>query len=809
MYKNYLKIAWRNLLKNRVQTGINLLGLTASMSSCLCILIYVLAQLGYDDHYSDADRIYRIQSKIQNLSGNNSEINTAGTSPPIAFALKEDFPEVEEVCRIVHMEQFESPIRSFESTDAHYAKRGYVADSTFFKLFDYKLVEGSTTKALDAPSSIVLSSTLAKKLFGAESALNKTVVLGTGERASNKTVTAVFDEDHDKTHLKPNYIISMNTEGVGQFVRNNTNYATQNFVYSYVKLNAKSKASNLEAKLPDFLQRRGAKDLAAVGFEKTLLLQSIKDIHLYSKGIGPQLGEVSDIGFLLTLLTLAGIILLVACINFINLRTAFANKRAKEIGVRKVVGANKMTLTYQFLSESILLTCIATLISIPVAIFLIPYINEVGATGLTIIDVFDIKVISVLLVLAIITGFFAGAYPALILAAIQPIKALKGGIAQVLTGGTGLRRVLVVVQFVVSTILIVAVIVIVQQVQFAQHKDFGYDQENLIAIRLGTEETSSRYEAIKQQFSQVPGVTDIGGSSYYPSQRVFGDFGGHLPGTDPSKLTLIHYSGMTPNYLKTAGMKLIAGRDIRANDSTQTVVNEAVLSALGIPIEEALSTKIASTYEGETDYYDIVGVVENFHFAPLTETIAPMAIFNNTNPGWLVVRSKTTDFKALLAQLKNKWDAFSSETPFEYAFVDERVNELFAQEERLAKISMVFTILAILISCLGLFGLVSYVAEQKKKEIGIRKVLGATINSIVQLLAKDFIKLVGIAFMIASPIAYYFMRQWLDGYSYRIELHWWVFALAGGSAVLITLITVSFQSLRSALANPVKSLRTE
>jgi len=809
MIKNHFKIAWRNLLKNKIQTGINLLGLTASIASCLCILVYVLAQLGYDNHYSNADTIYRIQTKIKHRSGNNLDINTAGSSPPIALALKEDFPEVEEVCRVVHMEQFESPIRSVESTDSHYAKRGYVADSTFFKLFDYPMVEGTPKEALDAPSSIVLSSSLAEKLFGVESALNKTVVLGTGEQAKNKTVTAVFDDTFDKTHLNPNYIINMNTEGVGQFVQNNNNYATQNFVFSYIKLNSKSSAESLEGKLPDFLQRRGAKDLAAVGFEKTLLLQPIKDIHLYSKGIAPQLGEVSDIGFLYTLLTLAGIILLVACINFINLRTAFANKRAKEIGVRKVVGANKIALTYQFLSESIVLTFLATLLSIPLAIFLLPYINELGKSGLGILDVFNLKVLVSLFALALATGFFAGAYPALILAAIKPIKALRGGTAQVLSGGTGLRRILVVFQFVVSTVLIVAVIVIVQQVRFGQHKNLGYDQENLIAVRLGTQETSSRFDAIKQQFLEIPGVNEIGGSNYYPSQKVFGDFGGHLPGTDPTKLTLIHYSGMTPNYMNTVGMKLKAGRDLRSNDSTQTVVNEAVLRSLGIPFEEALSSKIASTYEGVTDYYDIVGVVENFHFAPLTESIAPIALFNNTSPGWLVLRAKTTDFKVLLSQLEEKWGGFTAETPFEYAFVDERVKELFVQEERLARISMVFTILAILISCLGLFGLVSYVAEQKKKEIGIRKVLGATIDSIVQLLAKDFIKLVGIAFLIASPIAYFFMQQWLNGYSYRIDIQWWVFVLAGGTAVMITLLTVSFQSIKSALANPVKSLRTE
>ncbi len=809
MFKNYLKIAWRNLTKNKLQTGINLLGLTVGTASCLCILVYVLAQTGYDTQFAEAETIYRIRTKIKHIGVNSPDTNSATAGPPIAFAMKEDFPEIEEACRIVYMEQFESPIRIAESTESYYAERGYVADSTFFKVFDYPLLEGTAQNALDAPNSIVLSATLAKKLFGNQNALNRNIVLGAGEQAANKTVTAVFKDDFGKTHLNPNYIISMNTPGVGQFVRSVQNYATQNFVYSYVKLAPAASATNLERKLPEFLQRRGAKDLAAAGFEKTLLLQPIKDIHLYSKGINNQLDIVSEIGFLYTLLILAGIILVVACINFINLRTAFANKRAKEIGVRKVVGANKSSLTYQFLGESLLLTFFATLISIPLTILLLPFINELGHGDLNLSDVLNAKIAVLLFGLALITGLLAGVYPALILAAIKPIKALKGGITEMASGGVGLRKALVVFQFVVSTALIVAVVIIVQQVRYGQNKDLGYKQENLLAVRLGTYETFSRFDAIREQFSTVSGVKNIAGANNYPSQRVFGDFGGHLPGTDPTKRTLIHYSGMSPGYINTVGMRLIAGRDFRANDSTQTIVNKAVLESLGIPFEQALSSKIASTYEGETELYDIIGVVENYHFAPLTESIAPIALFNEDTPGWIVMRTETTDFKTLLASLEDKWMGITKETPFEYTFVDQQVAKLFEEEQRLGKISVVFTILAILISCLGLFGLVSYVAEQKKKEIGIRKVLGASINSVLGLLTKDFIKLVGIAFLIASPMAYYFMQKWLEGFTYRIEIQWWVFVLAGGFALIITLITVGFQSIKSAMANPVKSLRTE
>ena len=808
MLKNYIKIAWRNLTKNRLQTLINLLGLTVGIASCLCILVYVFAQFGYDSQFTDADSLYRIRTKIKHLNSNSPDSDMPAASPPIAFALKTDFPEVEEACRIVYMDQFDAPLRVAESTESQYVTRGYLADSTFFKLFDYPLLEGTAAEALDTPNTMVLSATLAGKLFGREKALNRTVVLGTGEQASNYTVTAVFKDDFGKTHLNPNYIISMSTPGLGTFVKNNQNYATQNFVYSYVKLAPATRASQLEEKFPAFLQQRGAKDLADANFAKTMLLQPVQDIHLYSEGIGPQLDKVSDIGFLYTLLLLAGVILIVACINYVNLRTAFANKRAKEIGVRKVIGADKGSLAYQFLGESLLLTFFAALVCIPLTILLLPYINEFGYSDLVIADILNYRILLFLLGLALVTGLIAGFYPALILAAVKPVNALRGGTSNINPGGGGIRKVLVVFQFIVSASLIVAVIIIVQQLRYGQNKDLGYEEENLLAVRLGTEETVRGFNTLKERFSTVSGVAQVAGANNYPSQRILGDFSAHLPGRNSSRIS-VHYSGISPGYLNTVGMKLIAGRDLRAGDSTQTIVNRATLDALGILLENALASQIVNTYEGESRAYDIVGVVENYHYAPLTEKVAPAALFNEVAPGWIVLRAETRDFRTLLAGLEEQWKAFTTETPFEYTFVDQQVQKLFEEELRLAGISMAFTCLAIFISCLGLFGLVSYVAEQKKKEIGIRKVLGASIRSVTLLLTKDFLRLVAVALLVAFPLAWYFMNRWLEGFSYAIDIQWWVFLLAGCIALIITMLTVGFQSLRSAMANPVNSLRTE
>jgi len=809
MFKNYLKIAWRNLTKNKQQTIINLFGLTVGTVCCLAILTFVNAQLGYDTHHKDATLLYRIRTKIKSVNNNSIDSDMATAGPPIAFAMKEDFPEVSEACRIVYFgEGSEQLLRAADSDQGYYEPRGYVADSTFFELFKYELIEGTTANSLSAPNSIALSATLAEKLFGFEKALNQTLVLGAGEQQLDVTVKAVFQDGIDKTHLNPNYILSMTSPGIGEFVRNVENYATQNFVHSYLKLVPGSDALDLEKKLPAFLQRRGAKDLAATGFDKTLLLQPVKDIHLYSRSITNQIGSVSDIGYLYAMLILAFIIQLIACVNFVNLSTARASKRAKEIGVRKVVGADRSSLVRQFLGESVLLSFFAVMVSIPLTILLLPLLNRFTDGNLDFSDVLNLKILLVLTVVGLLTGLLAGIYPALILSSIRPVKVLKGIINEQ-SGHGGLRKALVVFQFVVSIALVTAVIIVTQQLKYAQSKDMGFDKENLLAVRLGTDEVRNKFDAIRTQLATVSGVAEVAGTNNYPSAPIFGDLGIHLPGQDEANLTAVFYNGITPNYFETVGTKLLAGRGLRTNDSIQVVVNMATLDEFNIKLEDALASKLIQTYESESTIYEIVGVAENYHFASLKEAIDPMLLFNDDNPDWLILKTETKNFKVLLEKLEASWKSINPYTPFVYTFVDKQVEKLFEEEQRLGQISIVFSILAIIISCLGLFGLVSYVAEQKKKEIGIRKVLGASINSVVQLLTKDFLKLVGIAFLVASPIAYYLMQRWLEDFTYRIDIQWWVFVLAGGFALVITLLTVGFQSIKSALANPVKSLRTE
>ena len=807
MIKNYFKIAWRSLRKNKLQTVINLLGLTVGTVCCLSILVYVMAQFGYDTHYEDAASLYRIRTKIVNPDG--TVYNSATSSPPIAFALKEDFPEVEEACRVVYFGSGnDALLRVTGSNEGTYEPRGYLADTTFFKLFTYSFTEGRPAGALHKFNSVVLSSALAKKLFGNEKALNKNLILNDGDNELNLTITGVFDETTGKSHLRPNYVLSMNSPGLGKYVQSIQNFATENFTHSYVKLALGANTESLEKKFPSFLQHHGAEDLASTGFEKTIFLQRVKDIYLHSKGAMNQIDRVSDIKYLYVLLVLALFIQLMACINFINLNTAQANKRAREIGVRKVVGANKGLLVHQFIGESLMLSTFASLISIPLTALVLPLVNTLTQGNMAYTALLDWKILLLLLSLSLFTGLLAGTYPALVLSSIKPAKVLKGRIS-LQSGNGNFRRALVVFQFVVSIALITAVIIITQQVKYIQNMDMGFDKENLLVIRLGSQDISEKFVALKTQITAVPGVSQVAGSNHYPSENIRGDIGVHLPGKDPTNQPLVKYNGIDKDYFTTVGTPLLAGRDLRAHDSSQVIVNKATIDKFQIPLEDAVGTKLLSQYEGDIDEYEIVGVAGDYHFASLKEPITPLLLYMDKTPNWLIVKAKTTDFGRLLHDLERSWKSVNANTPFVYTFVDKEIEKLYAEEKRLSRISVVLTCLAILISCLGLFGLVSFIAEQKKKEIGIRKVLGADIGTVVGILAKDFVILVIIALLIATPLAYYFMHNWLQDFTYRISISWWIFVLAGGLSLFITLLTVSVQTIKAATANPVKSLRSE
>ena len=808
MLKNHLKIAWRSLFKNKSYSIINITGLTAGTVCFLYIILYVNAQLGYDTHHTGAENLYRIRTFIKGGNGNN-DFNSATASPPIAFGLKTDFPEVEEACRIVYIPgATDKLIKSDELKQGVFAERGYLADSTLFDLFSFRFVQGSTKQALQGPNTIVLSSSLAQKLFGKEESIGKVVTIGAGRDEQTLAVTGVFDEHFGKSHLNPNYIISMNTPGLGLFVKNNNQWLGQNFVVSYIRLNPHSDASQLESKFPGFLQKHAGEDLREQGMEKSLYLQKVKDIHLYSKGTENQIGKTSDIQYLILLLSLAFFIQLIACINFINLSTAQSSKRSQEIGMRKVIGSGKSSIVTQFLGESLLITFIAIMVALPICWLLLPFFNEIMQSNIGILDIIQPKILITLFALWFFTGLIAGVYPALYTAAIKPLQAMKrfGGVAG---NFEVFRKALVIFQFTIAIVLIVGVSIVGNQVRFLNNKDLGFDQKQRIAIHMDTEVTRDKFEVISTQLQQLAEIEGTAGSQFYPSEDVLYDKRIRLSGQGLEQQMMAKVNFVTESYFETMDIPVIAGRSLLPSDSNQVVVNEMLLKNLQITLSEAIGTRLFNTYEDHTEEYTIVGVHKDYHYHSLKNPILPLMSFYTPTPSRLLCEVKGGSYDQIVSKIEDQWNATFPNVPLQYSFIDENVRKLYEEEARLMRLSGVLTSLAILISCLGLFGLATFIATRRTKEIGVRKVNGAKVWEVMTLLNKDFLKWVGIAFSIGSPLAWFVMDKWLESFAYKTNMSWWIFALAGVLAMMVALLTVSWQSWKAATRNPVEALRYE
>jgi putative ABC transport system permease protein len=788
MIKNYFLIAWRNIWRNKSFSFLNILGLTAGTVCCLYIVLFVRSQYGYDTHHADAGSIYRIRTVIESR-GEDKGFNSATSSPPIAMAMKRDFPEVVAAARVQYFgDQGEYLLSLPESENAFYEPKGYLADSTFFQIFNYRFTEGVALHALDEPYTVVLSSAVARKLFGTSPALNKSIHIKNRQNGHVFRITGVYDEHYGKSHLQPHFIMNMNSGGLGEFIRNNNQWAGQNFIYSYIKLNPQADAIALGAKLPAFLEQHGALNLRQLNMKKQLFLQKVTDIHLHSKGISNQIDDVSNASFLNLLLTIAIFIQLIACVNFINLTTARSVRRAREIGVRKVIGAIRASLIGLFLSESILISFITVLLAVPVVVLMLPWLNQLtqGTTGL-----------------------LAGTYPAFYLSGFRPAQVLKGVIS-FRPSSALLRKGLVVFQFVIAIVLIIGVIIISNQLKYMQSSDLGFNQDQKIIIPFKDEETQGQFDFYRNEVSKLNTINGTAGCVYYPTKRVLSDFLIYTAGKDMSSAQLVRINRIDAGFYPLLDIPILAGRNLTQTDtSNQTVVNEKTLTVLNIELDKAIGTRLYSEFEGNREEYEIVGVTGDYNFNSLKEDINPLISFYSRRPNYLIIGTNTSDYKSLINDLGSIWKKNITAAPFEYSFLDEDIQKQYTQENTLKKISNAFTGLAILICCLGLFGLAMFTAQQRIKEIGIRKVLGASVTGIAAMLSKDFIKLVFISILIASPLAWWAMNKWLEDFAYKPAISGWVFVLAGTSALLIALVTVSFQAIKAAIANPVSSLRSE
>lgn len=807
MFRNYFKTAIRFLLKNKTFSFINIIGLAVGTLCCLYILLYVKDQYSYDKHQKNAQNVYRITTS---LASKGDKHNMATASPPIAPAIKEDFPEVEQFTRVVSGITAKQHLLRYKETSI-YEKEALFVDSTFFDVFTYHFNAGSASEALTEPYTIVLLKPVADKLFGTEDPVGKVIEIDNAFGKQNFTVNAVVDESLGKSHIKANLFIAMNSGGIGGFVRQSTAWAGNNFVNSYIKLRPRADAVSLEKKLPAFLNKHGQQQLKEMGMEKQLHLQAIGSIHT-TTGYEAELSKTVNPSFLNLLLLIAVLIQLIACINFMNLSTARASKRAKEVGVRKVIGAGRSDLIRQFMSESFSLALIAVIIALPLLLIALPYLNQITGSDIQFSFLTKYSTWTLLTGIVVVTGLVAGSYPAFYLSAFEAIKVIKGNFSNQVSA-IGIRRSLVVFQFVLSIVLIAGIIVIYSQLDYIQNKDLGFDKNQKLIFSFHTEDTKSKMPSFAEDLRQLSGVKAVSRANNYLSQFVFNDHGVYLAGGNMPNAIDAQNMTTDENFVTANGIKLISGRDFRLYDSGKVLVNETLVKRLGLTPENAPGTRLYTQYEPDPPtFVEIAGVMKDFNYNSLHEDVRPfMLVYNpsSENISQVIVAANSANYSALLKKIEAVWRKNLPSVPYEYTFLDAQVQKLYETEITLSRIINLFTLIAILISCLGLFGLAAFSAEQRKKEIGIRKVLGATVSGIVQLLSKDFVKLVFVSFAIATPIAWWTTSKWLQAFVYRINISWWMFALAGMIAIFIALLTVSFQAVRAAMANPVKSLRTE
>ncbi len=809
MLKNYVKIALRSLLKDKIFSGINILGLALGLGCCILISLYTLDELSYDRHHRDPENLYRVATEIISPE---RHMKIATSPAPLAPALKRDLPEVEAAVRVMRPPGVSQHIlrhgeRQFVENS------GLWVDADFFQLFSYDFLHGNPMEALRQPNCVVLSDELANKLFGEANPVGQTIEIDDNYGAFDYQVTGVFKQTGFNSHLEASFLVSLKSKGIGEYAYSRTNWAGNNFLLTYIRTRPGTQTESVQSKFPALLAQYAAADLEAAGFEKKHFLQPVPDIHLHS-GLPGDGGKTGSIALVYTLSSIAILVLLVACINYMNLSTAKSTRRAREIGVRKVLGSQRSTLALQFICESVILTLVAAVLVLVALELFLPKFNQLIRRDLSLLASINSSAIAILLGIVLITGIAAGSYPAFFLSSFAPVRALQGEIAEKLSART-LRKVLVAFQFVISISLIIGIIVISRQLSFMQNKQLGFAKEQRLVIPFRTETAVEQQEVFKQAVLAEQSVRSATATSSYPSRFVVHDNQFFLEGNtiDEAVICKINYSDH--DVVETFGYEIVAGRDFSkqyATDiSTAILVNEATLKSLGLNLANAVGARLNTVWNDENRTFEIVGVVRDFHYQSLHEVVRPFVFLlsRDLDLPYMVLQLETSDYSATLTRLEQIWQEHLPQVPFEFSFLDEQVNQQYQQEQQQAKLVGYFTILAIFIACLGLYGLASFTAARKTKEIGIRKVLGASVASIVSLLSRDFLKLVVLANLIAWPVAWFAMQKWLENYAYRVEVNWWTFVIAGSLAFMIALLTVSAQSVKAALANPASSLRDE
>ena len=807
MIRNYIKTAIRSLMKNKGFTFINVFGLALGLATCLLIVFYVFDELSYDRFNTKADRIYRVDNDIKFGGVANSY---AVAPAPMAAALKADFPEIEQVVR-------------FRMGGGNQVKKGnqniqedmmVYTDNSIFDVFTLPVISGSEKNALTEPHTVVITEDIAKKYFNTTNAVGKVLIFN--DTAQYK-VTAVINNIPKQSHFDFGFFISMPTWRDSR----NVSWLSNNY-NTYILFKPGTDVKTFEAKLPQFYRKQAGPQLQGImhlsfdQFENAgnyirVSLTPLIKIHLTSNREA-ELSNNGNILYVYIFSAIAIFILLIACVNFMNLSTARSSNRAREVGVRKVLGSPRKYLIAQFLTESIIVTLIGAMIALFAAWALLPLFNQMAGKNLVVTPQIISWLIPVMFSIIIIIGCLAGAYPALFLSAFRPIDVLKGKLSSGFKGGM-LRSFLVVFQFSISIFLIIGTLVIYNQLKYIQNKDLGYNRNHVLIIN-NVWTLGKGAKTFKNEIKQIAGVQSatltgaLPTAGYGNSTTFFKD-----PVIDQKRALMSQDWAVDQDYIPTLVIKMIAGRNFSTEmltDSTAVIINESAAKILAFqnPLDQYIY--MPSDNMGKIlQRVHIIGVIKDFNFRSLRENVTPLILLNNEDTGALSVRVNSANIALLLSQIKSKFKEISPNGQFSYSFMDDDFDALYRSEQRIGTIFIAFTSLAIIIACLGLFGLAAYAAEQRTKEIGIRKVLGANMQAIVGMLSRDFIKLVIIAILIATPFAWWAMHSWLQSFAYRQNIQWWVLALAGLIALLIAFATISYQSIKAALTNPVKSLKSE
>ncbi|MEP6748021.1 MAG: FtsX-like permease family protein [Bacteroidota bacterium] len=808
MIKNYFRLAVRNLLKYRFISFINLFGLTVGLTCCLLITLYVLNELSYDRYNENAENVYRVTRSFNNQDGVVS-LHLGTVAPPFGYYLPHDFPEIKKLTRL--LDNGITPVRYKEKllNEPHV----FFADENLSDVFSVQIEKGNAKTALVDPYSVMMTGEIAKKYFGEEDPMNKVIRLN---NQIDLKVTGIYKPFPQNAHIHPEMMVSFNT------LKDTLIYGEENLrknwgnnsFFTYVLLPKNYDPQKMIARFPAFLDNHMADQYGGKKpsqFTK-LDLQRLTDIHLYSH-TDYEAEANSDIKRVYIFAAIAFFILLIACINYMNLSTARSALRAREIGIRKVIGARKQELIFQFLSESVLVSWIAIILAIVLLYFSIPWLNKMAEQQLSISLLLRWQVLVPVFLTPFVVGIIAGIYPALFMSGFQPIKTLKG-LFKAGSGSVSFRKVLVITQFSISIILIITTAIVFQQLHFMQNKSLGFNRDHVLLMGYN-DDIHKQFESFRNELLSDANFKEVARSSRVPSGRLLDNMGASTLSGDSLKPTTtdIKFISVDNNFIPAYGMQMAAGRNFSKEFGTDTanfILNESSVKALGwAPAGEAIGKDFQ--YGGTRGH--IIGVVKDFHFESLHQPIVPMIFIklppSNNSFHNLSVKITGDHIQAVLAHLENTWKKFSPEMPFQPVFLDDKFDALYKSEQKQGTIFTVFACIAILIACLGLFGLSAFTISQRVKEIGVRKVLGASTGSIVTLLSKDFLKLVAVAAIIAFPVAWFAMHSWLQDFAYRINMPWWIFIVAAIVAALVALITISFQAIKAALSNPVKSLRSE